>query len=84
MAKYYDIKKFFVFNRFHFKYRYIREQAAQELAAVKAEPIESDSDMDENHYSPAPPEPESLSVDNSNSAQVYTFLSKFVLEFITY
>ncbi|KAK9881568.1 hypothetical protein WA026_016442 [Henosepilachna vigintioctopunctata] len=32
--------------------KYILRQAAQELAAVEAEPIDSDSDMDENHYSP--------------------------------
>lgn len=50
-------------------YRQIREQAAQELAAVEAEPIDSDSDMDENHYSPAPPEPDNNSVDASESAQ---------------
>lgn len=40
------------------------------MAAVEAEPIDSDSDMDDNHYSPAPPEPENNSVDNSDSAQV--------------
>lgn len=57
-------------NRFSFfLFRQIREQAAQELAAVEAEPIDSDSDMDENHYSPAPPEPEGNSMDASESAQ---------------
>ncbi|CAG9837817.1 unnamed protein product [Diabrotica balteata] len=50
--------------------KYIMEQAAQELAAVEAEPIDSDSDMEaDNHYSPAPPEPDNVSMDNSNSAQ---------------
>lgn len=38
--------------------RFIVQQAAQELAAVEAEPIDSDSDMDDNHFSPAPPEQE--------------------------
>lgn len=47
----------------------MREQAAQELAAVEAEPIDSDSDMDNNHYSPAPPEPENNSMDMAESAQ---------------
>ncbi|KRT79601.1 hypothetical protein AMK59_7721, partial [Oryctes borbonicus] len=36
--------------------KFIVQQAAQELAAVEAEPIDSDSDMDDNHFSPAPPE----------------------------
>lgn len=39
------------------------------MAAVEAEPIDSDSDMDENHYSPAPPEPDNNSMDASESAQ---------------
>lgn len=53
---------------FSYLCRQIREQAAQELAAVEAEPIDSDSDMDENHYSPAPPEPDHNSMDTSESA----------------
>lgn len=28
------------------------------MAAVEAEPIDSDSDMDDNHFSPPPPEQE--------------------------
>lgn len=56
-------------RRFCFYSRQIREQAAQELAAVEAEPIDSDSDMDDNHYSPAPPEPDNNSMDVSESAQ---------------
>lgn len=51
--------------------KYIVEQAAQELAAVEAEPIDSDSDMDDNHYSPPPPEPEAISNDDSGSAKVF-------------
>lgn len=49
--------------------KYIVQQAAQELAAVEAEPIDSDSDMDDNHFSPAPPEEEAPS-DHSEPAQV--------------
>ncbi|GLV45567.1 uncharacterized protein CBL_02587 [Carabus blaptoides fortunei] len=30
--------------------QYVVQQAAQELAAVEAEPIDSDSDMDDNHF----------------------------------
>ncbi|KAJ8934706.1 hypothetical protein NQ318_008504 [Aromia moschata] len=56
--------------------RYILQQAAQELAAVEAEPIDSDSDMDDNHYSPPPPEPENNSVDASESAQIITKIKK--------
>lgn len=40
-----------------FFFRYVVQQAAQELAAVEAEPIDSDSDMDENHYNSPAPEP---------------------------
>lgn len=45
------------------------QQAAQELAAVEAEPIDSDSDMDDNHYSPPPPEEDAIS-EHSEPAQV--------------
>lgn len=49
--------------------KYIVQQAAQELAAVEAEPIDSDSDMDDNHFSPAPPEEDTTS-QHSEPAQV--------------
>lgn len=49
--------------------RYIVQQAAQELAAVEAEPIDSDSDMDDNHFSPPPPE-EDMHSEHSEPAQV--------------
>lgn len=50
--------------------KYIVQQAAQELAAVEAEPIDSDSDMDDNHFSsPAQPETESNSNDRIETAQ---------------
>nr|CAI5851542.1 unnamed protein product [Callosobruchus analis] len=49
--------------------KYVLQQAAEELAAVEAEPIDSDSDMDENHYSPAVVPHEHNSVDNADSAQ---------------
>lgn len=39
--------------------KFVVQQAAQELAAVEAEPIDSDSDMDNNdHFSPTEPPPE--------------------------
>nr|CAH7737221.1 unnamed protein product [Callosobruchus chinensis]CAH7750829.1 unnamed protein product [Callosobruchus chinensis] len=49
--------------------KYVLQQAAEELAAVEAEPIDSDSDMDENHYSPPVAPHEHNSVDNADSAQ---------------
>lgn len=45
------------------------KQAAEELAAVEAEPIDSDSDVDGPHYSPPPPVNDNVSNENSNSAQ---------------
>lgn len=50
--------------------KYIVQQAAQELAAVEAEPIDSDSDMDDNHFSPPPPPEEDAISQQSEPAQV--------------
>ncbi|XP_017770263.1 PREDICTED: RNA-binding protein 25 isoform X2 [Nicrophorus vespilloides] len=51
--------------------KYVVQQAAQELAAVEAEPIDSDSDMDNDHFSPAPPE-DTSNDGQAGSAQVQT------------
>lgn len=58
--------------------KYIVQQAAQELAAVEAEPIDSDSDMDDNHFSPPPPEEDAVS-EHSEPAQVTFKISIFYL-----
>lgn len=50
--------------------RYIVQQAAQELAAVQAEPIDSDSDVDDHHSPPPPPEPDTSSESHGESVKV--------------
>lgn len=63
--------------------KYIVQQAAQELAAVEAEPIDSDSDMDDNHFSPAPPEEDAIS-EHSEPAQVIDKQMKHLQFFILF
>lgn len=62
-----------------FPFRYIVQQAAQELAAVEAEPIDSDSDMDNDHYSPAPP-PEMDASSDAHSETTQVVIYHFLLQ----
>lgn len=65
--------------------KYIVQQAAQELAAVEAEPIESDSDMDHDHFSPPPPQ-ENSDDGNTETAQVRLlfFKQQFMYNFLNF